>query len=223
MQIGMIGAGTVGQTLGAALAAGGHQVMIGVREPGPASLEKPRGQAGTLAEWVARTGGRTGSFAEAAAFGEVVFNATQGQASLAALAPAAAHLAGKVLVDTANPLDFSRGFPPFLDAAYAGPTSLGERIQAAHPEARVVKAFNTIAAAVMVNPALIPGAHDLFIAGHPEGKAFVTGLAQGWGWPRIVDLGDISGARGTEGLLPIWLRLWQVTGTLHVNLHVARG
>jgi predicted dinucleotide-binding enzyme len=223
MRIGMIGAGSVGQTLGAALVAAGHEVTIGVREPGPQALDKDRGQSGRLSDWVARTGGAVTSFAEAAAFGEVLFNVTQGQASLAALAPAAAHLAGKVLVDVANPLDFSRGMPPFLHRDYSGPTSLAEAIQQAHPGARVVKAFNTIAAPVMVNPALIPGDHDLFIAGDEAGKAFVTALAQGWGWKHIVDLGDLRGARATESLLPIWVMLWQTTGTLNVNLHVARG
>lgn len=223
MRIGIIGGGMVGQTLGAALADLGHKVAIGVREPGPDALTRDRGRAGTLADWVSRSGGSVTSFAEAAAFGEAVFNAAQGQASLAALTPAAGHLAGKVLVDVANPLDFSQGMPPFLAAGLSGPTSLAEEIQKAHPEAKVVKAFNTIAAPVMVNAALIPGDHDLFIAGHEDGKAFVRELAGAWGWRHIVDLGDLKGARATESLLPIWVRLWQTLGTLNVNLHVVRG
>jgi 8-hydroxy-5-deazaflavin:NADPH oxidoreductase len=223
MQVGMIGAGSVGQTLGAALISAGHRVMIGVREPGSEALAKDRGYAGTLGAWVERTGGSVGSFAEAAAFGEAVFNATQGQASLTALSPATDGLIDKVLVDVANPLDFSAGMPPFLNPAYSGPTSLAEEIQKAHPKAKVVKAFNTIAAPVMVNAALIPGDHDLFIAGHSDGKEFVIGLAKAWGWKHIIDLGDLKGARATESLLPIWVQLWQTLGTLNVNLHVARG
>lgn len=223
MKIAMIGGGMVGQTLAAGLARLGHEVRLGVRSTAPEDLAKDRGYAGRLSDWTAASGVPVATMAEAAAWGETVFNVTKGDASLAALALAGAeNLAGKVLVDVANPLDFSQGMPPFLNAAYAGPTSLAEAIQAAHPQARVVKAFNTIAAPVMVNPALIPGDHDLFIAGEGEGKALVTDIARGFGWRHIVDLGDLKGARASESLLPIWVRLWQTLGTLHVNLHVAR-
>ena len=225
MKIGFIGAGSVGQTLAEALIGKGHDVVIGVRDPGADALTKDRGHAGTLGAWVDRTGGRVGSFADAASHGEIVFNVTAGHASLAALmAAGAGNLSGKVLVDVANPLDFSHGMPPFLMADYTGPTSLAEQIQAAFPQTRVVKAFNTIAAAVMVNPALIPGPHDLFIAGNDAAaKAVVTTLAEGFGWQHIVDLGDIVGARATEALLPIWLRLWGVTGAFTHNLHLAKA
>lgn len=224
MRIAMIGGGGVGQTLGAALLARGHDVVIGVRVPSAEELAKPRNQAEPLSAWMARTGGRVESFAEAAAQGEVVFNVTQGQHSLAALAAAGpANLAGKVLVDVANPLDFSRGMPPFLDPDLSGPTSLAEEIQKAHPEARVVKAFNTIAAAVMVDPGLIPGGHDLFLSGNdPAAKATVAGIARGFGWEGIVDLGDLTGARAQEAILPVWVRLWMVGGTPLVNLRVVR-
>lgn len=225
MRIGMIGGGGVGQTLAAALLARGHEVVIGIRAPSPDELAKPRAQAVSLGEWAASTGGKVVTFAEAAAHGEVIFNVTQGQHSLAALSAAgAANLRGKVLVDVANPLDFSAGMPPFLDKDYAGPTSLGEAIQAAFPEARVVKAFNTIAAAVMVDPALVPGQHDLFLSGNdPAAKAVVTTLAQGFGWGSPVDLGDITGARAQEAILPVWIRLWMTGGTPLVNLKVARA
>ena len=224
MKIAMIGAGAVGQTLGAALVAKGHNVMIGVRDPGGDALTKARSNAGTLGDWVARTNGRIGSFADAARHGEVIFNVTSGGGSLEALTAAGPeNLNGKVLVDVANPLDFSQGMPPFLMAQYAGPTSLAEQIQAAFPGAHVVKAFNTIAAAVMVQPSLVPGDHDLFIAGHDTGKAAVTEIAKGFGWKHIVDLGDIKGARATEGLLPIWVRIWNVTGGFSHNFHLAKG
>lgn len=225
MKIGILGGGGVGQTLGRALIARGHPVTLGVRSATAETLAAPRANALPLADWQRETGGAVADFAAAAAAADVVFNATQGQHSLAALAAAgAASLAGKVLVDVANPLDFSRGMPPFLAPALAGPTSLGEAIQAAFPAARVVKAFNTIAAAVMVNPALIPGQHDLFLAGNDAAaKETVRGIAAGFGWVSFVDLGDIAGARASEAILPLWVRLWMTGGSPLVNLRVARG
>lgn len=225
MRIGMIGGGGVGQTLAAALLAQGHEVVVGIRSPSAEELAKPRAQAVPLTEWTAKTGGTVGTFAEAAAFGELVFNATQGAHSIAALTAAgAANLAGKVLVDVANPLDFSAGMPPFLSRDYSGPTSLGEAIQTAFPDARVVKAFNTITASVMVDPSLIPGEHDLFLSGDDErAKAEVAAIARGFGWSSIVDLGDIKGARAQEAVLPIWVRLWMTGGSPMVNLKVVRA
>jgi 8-hydroxy-5-deazaflavin:NADPH oxidoreductase len=225
MKIGMIGGSGVAQTLAAALAAQGHDVVVGIRAVTPENLARDRGHARPLAVWTAETGVAVVTMAEAAAHGEVLFNVTSGQASLAALTAAgASNLDGKVLVDVANPLDFSAGMPPFLATAYAGATSLAEQIQAAFPKVRVVKAFNTIAAPVMVNPALIAGDHDLFIAGNDAAaKAVVSEIARGFGWQHIVDLGDIVGARATEALLPIWVRLWGTTGGMLHNLHLARG
>jgi 8-hydroxy-5-deazaflavin:NADPH oxidoreductase len=224
MKIGIIGGGGVAQTFGAGLIALGHDVVLGIRSVTPEELAKDRAQAVPLAEWQTKTGGTIATMAQAAAHGELIVNATAGQASLAALTLAgAANLKGKVLIDIANPLDFSHGMPPFLHPDYAGPTSLAEQIQAAFPDTHVVKAFNTIAAAVMVNPALVPGAHDLFIAGNDAGaKAMVSDLARAFGWQHIVDLGDIVGARALEALLPIWVRLWTTTGSAMHNLHVAR-
>jgi 8-hydroxy-5-deazaflavin:NADPH oxidoreductase len=223
MNIGIIGGGGVAQTLGAGLIALGHHVTIGLRNPGQAELDKPRAQAEPLSAWVARTGGIVADIPTAAG-AELIINATSGGGSLDALALAGAALDGKVLIDVANPLDFSQGMPPFLMAQYSGPTSLAEQIQAAHPGALVVKAFNTIAAAVMVNPGLVKGDHDLFIAGNDAGaKEAVSTLARAFGWVHIVDLGDIVGARASESLLPIWVRLWTTGGSPLVNMHVARG
>ena len=211
--------------MAAGLIAQGHEVRLGIRDPSPTSLAQERTQAATLAEWQTRTGGKVVTIQEAAGFGEMVMNATSGQASLEALQLAGASaIDGKVLVDIANPLDFSQGMPPFLARDYAGPTSLGERIQATFPGARVVKAFNTVAAAVMVEPSRVPGEHDLFIAGNDDGaKAMVTEIARSFGWRWIVDLGDIKGARASESLLPVWVRLWGVTGTPDFNLHLVHG
>ena len=215
MRIGILGGGSVGQALGAGLAKAGHEVVLGIREVTPGTLARPRNQARTLAEWQEETGARVVTIEEAAWRGEAVVNATSGAGSLEALRIAGARtLAGKVLIDVANPLDFSRGMPPFLMAEYSGPTSLGERIQAEFPEARVVKCFNTVTAAVMVDPRLVPQEHDLFLCGNDEvAKAMVRRLAQGFGWSRFVDLGDIAGARAQEMLGVIWVRLCTTGGT----------
>jgi 8-hydroxy-5-deazaflavin:NADPH oxidoreductase len=225
MKIGMIGGGGVAQTLGAALLKLGHEVVIGIRAATPEELSKPRQNAETLADWQAKTGGRVVTMTQAAAFGDVLFNATQGAGSLDALHLAgAANLSGKVLVDVANPLDFSAGMPPFLMREFSGPTSLGEQIQAAFPDARVVKAFNTIAAAVMVDPGLIADAPDLFLAGNDAtAKTTVTDIARSLGWTSFTDLGDIVGARASESILPVWVRLWMTGGSPIVSLKVARA
>ncbi|MFO1201620.1 MAG: NAD(P)-binding domain-containing protein [Tabrizicola sp.] len=225
MRIAMIGGGGVGQTLATGLMAKGHEVVIGIRNPSAAELAKARPQGETLEAWMAKTGGTVTDYASAAAGAEVVFNVTPGQHSLEALrAAGAANLAGKVLVDVANPLDFSQGMPPFLDPAFTGATSLAEQIQAAFPEARVVKAFNTVAAAVMVAPGLIPGEHDLFLSGNDAAaKDLVRGIAKGFGWTRIEDLGDLAGARAQEAVLPVWVRLWMAGVTYLVNLKVVRA
>jgi 8-hydroxy-5-deazaflavin:NADPH oxidoreductase len=225
MKIAMIGGGGVGQTLATGLMAKGHEVVIGIRNPTADELAKPRQQAVPLSEWIAKTGGKVTDFATAAKGAEVVFNVTQGQHSLEALrAAGAANLAGKVLVDVANPLDFSKGMPPFLDPALSGSTSLGEEIQAAFPEAMVVKAFNTVSAAVMVDATLIPVPHDLFLAGNdPAAKAQVGAIARDFGWESVVDLGDIMGARATEGLLPLWIRVWMTGGSPLTNIRLVRA
>jgi predicted dinucleotide-binding enzyme len=200
VKIGVLGTGVVGTTIAAKLRELGHDVLIGSRS------------AGEDAE----------PFADAAAHGEVVFNCTGGMVSLEALGAAGAeNLAGKVLVDVANPLDFSQGMPPTL--AVCNDDSIGEQIQRAFPEAKVVKALNTVNAAVMVKPDLVPGEHELFICGNDEGaKSQVTELLESFGWPseRILDLGDIGAARGTEMYLPLWLRLMGATGGPNFNIRV---
>jgi len=197
MRIGLLGTGTVGQTLGSKLSELGHDVKFGSRDPGR-------------------------SFADAAAHGEVVFNATAGSASLDALRMAGAeNLAGKLLIDVANPLDFSQGLPPTLTVC--NDDSLAERIQREFPDALVVKALNTMNADVMVRPELVPGDHHLFIAGDDDAaKAEAGALLQSFGWPaeRVMDLGDLGAARGMEMYLPLWLRLFQAMGTGHLNIAV---
>jgi predicted dinucleotide-binding enzyme len=201
MRFGVLGTGTVGRTLAGKLAELGHEVQIGSRTAGEDTVE----------------------FAEAAAFGEVVVNATSGAHSLEALRSAGVEsLDGKLLIDVANALDFSQGMPPIL--AFCNDTSLGERIQDEFPGARVVKTLNTVNAGVMVDPAQVGDDTDVFVCGNDDGaKEEVTHLLEDFGWKRILDLGDITAARAVEMYLILWLRLFQTTGTPHVNVKVVAG
>ncbi|WP_346926476.1 NADP oxidoreductase, partial [uncultured Arthrobacter sp.] len=163
------------------------------------------------------------TFADAAARADVVVNATNGAGSLEALAAAGAeNLGGKVLMDVANPLDFSQGFPPSLNPVNTD--SLGEQIQRAFPEARVVKTLNTMNASVMVDPVSVAGGgHSVFVSGNDaDAKGVVSGLLKDFGHRDIIDLGDITTARGAEMVLPIWVRIWGVLGTGAFNFKIAR-
>jgi predicted dinucleotide-binding enzyme len=217
MRIGVLGTGIVGRTLASALLDGDHDVRMGSRSAGNEHA----------VAWVAEAGDRAseGTFADAAGFGELVVNATAGAASLAALdAAGAEQLAGKVLVDVSNPLDFSAGMPPTLTVC--NDDSVGEQIQREFPDVHVVKTLNTVTAAVMVRPRLVPGRHTIFVCGNDAGaKAQAGELLQGFGWPAgaILDLGDITAARGMEMYLPLWLRLWGATGSPVLNVEVRRG
>jgi predicted dinucleotide-binding enzyme len=215
MRIGILGTGVVGQTLGTRLVQLGHDVKLGARS---ATNEK-------AAKWVTSAGEHAthGTFADAAVFGEMVFNCTGGMVSLAALNDAGAeNLKNKVVVDVSNPLDFSDGFPPTLTVCNTD--SVAEQIQRAFPDAKVVKALNTMTAPLMVNPASVPGDHDLFLCGNDaDAKARVTELLRSFGWHGILDLGDVTAARGMEMILPIWLRLMATLKTPMFNFHIARG
>ncbi|MET3921166.1 NAD(P)-binding domain-containing protein [Arthrobacter sp. UYEF20] len=226
MKIAVFGTGTVGPTVAAALSTLGHNVVIGTRDPQATLARTEPGATGgpAFAQWH-ETHGQIGvaTFADAAAGSEIIVNATNGGGSLEALTAAgAANLAGKVVVDIANPLDFSQGFPPFL--APVNTDSLGEQLQRAFPEARVVKTLNTMTASVMVDPVGVAGGdHSVFVSGNDaEAKETVKGLLTGLGHRDIIDLGDITTARGAEMLLPLWLRVWGSLGTGHFNFKVAR-
>jgi len=218
MKIGIFGTGMVGVALGTKLASRGHKVMMGSRTVDNAKA----------ADWVraAGTNASAGTFTDAAAHGETVVNCTAGSASLEALRLAGEkNLEGKILIDVANPLDFSRGFPPSLTVCNTD--SLGEQIQAAFPRTKVVKTLNTMNCVVMVDPSIVPGEHDAFVCGDdPEARAQVTAwLGEWFGWrpERVIDLGDITSARGTEMMLPVWLRLWGTFKTPNLNFHIALG
>ena len=165
-----------------------------------------------------------GTFGEAATHGEVLLNATSGSGSLPALQAAGEeNLGDKILIDIANPLDFSQGMPPRL--FIANDDSLGEQIQAAFPRMKVVKTLNTTNTSVMAAPGKLAGGdHTMFVCGNDaEAKDRVTTWLREWfGWRDVIDLGDITNARGTEMLLPIWVRLWGALGTPTFNFKVVR-
>ncbi len=216
MKIAILGTGMVGSTLGSKLVALGHEVKMGSR-----SADNEKGRA-----WVeaAGDGASLGTFADAAAFGELVFNCTAGIASLAAIeAAGAGNLKDKILIDVSNPLDFSGGFPPVLSIANSD--SLGEAIQRALPDTKVVKTLNTVAHTLMIDPGKLPGETDLFVSGNDaDAKSMVTGfLKEQFGWNRVVDLGDITTARGTEAWLLLWTRLYGALGTPEFNVALVRS
>ena len=220
MKVGILGSGNVGRTLGTALIARGEDVMIGTRSPEAPGADTP------LGKWLAGTDqkGRVASFPDTAAHGEVVINATAGTASLDALALAGrGNLRGKILIDVANPLDFSGGMPPVLSVSNRD--SLGEQIQRALPDVRVVKALNTVTASLMVDPGQLAGGdHHLFICGDDDAaKQEVSEMLSRWfGWRNILDIGDITCARGAEMLLPLWIRLYSALGTPMFNFKLVR-
>ncbi|PWU44696.1 NADP oxidoreductase [Micromonospora globispora] len=226
MKIAVLGTGMVGQALAGRLAELGHEVTVGTRDV-DATLARttPDGMGNPpYVAWAAdHPQVRLAPFADAAAGAELLVNATSGGVSIAALQAAGTeNLTGKILIDIANPLDFSNGFPPTLFVKDTD--SLGEQIQAAFPQLRVVKALNTLTAALMVNPkALADGDHSIFVSGNDaEAKKTVTGILESFGHTDVIDLGDITTARGTEMLLPVWLRLMGALNTPMFNFKIVR-
>jgi predicted dinucleotide-binding enzyme len=212
MKMGVLGSGMVAQGLSARLAELGHEVMIGTRQ-----AEKLRGWQSSNQKVA------IGSFAETAAHGEMLFNATSGEGSLNALLLAGErNLAGKVLVDVSNPLDFSNGFPPSL--AVFGSDSLAEQIQRAFPAARVVKTLNTVTARVMTHPLEVAnGDHHVFVSSDDmDAKMQVMELLRSFGWIHIFDLGDLSTARGTEAYILLWVRLYGSMNTGMINIKIMK-
>jgi predicted dinucleotide-binding enzyme len=201
LKIAIFGTGNVGETLGTKLAELGHEVAMGSRTADNVKA----------AAWVKKVGGKAsaGTFATAAKGAEMVFNCTLGGASLEALKLAGeGALDGKIIVDLANPLDFSTGT---LTLSIGNTDSLGELIARTFPRAHVVKTLNTMWCGLMVNPRMLPEETVVFLAGNDAGaKAKVRGVLEGFGWrsDEMVDVGDITGARATEALMPIWMRLF---------------
>jgi 8-hydroxy-5-deazaflavin:NADPH oxidoreductase len=216
MRYGVLGTGMVGRALAGRLVEVGHEVRMGSRSPDNEAA----------AAWAAEAGpdASHGTFADAAEFGQTVMNCTGGAVSLDALAAAGAeHLAGKVLIDVSNPLTFETGR---LTLTVCNTDSVGEQIQRAFPEARVVKTLNTMANEVMIHPEELPGRHCVFMSGDDaEAKRLVAGMLESFGWPAeaIVDLGGIETARGPEMYLVLWIEMMQAGGDRRFNINVVRA
>lgn len=216
MKIAVFGTGMVGDTIGSRLIELGHSVMMGSRtasnEKASAFVKKHKDHASA------------GTYSDAAKFGELIFNCTKGDGSIEALKQAGEAIKGKIIVDISNPLDFSKGSPPSLIPSLSNTNSLGEEIQKTFPTSRVVKTLNTMWCGLMINPNMIAGGnHTNFLCGNDkEAKTTVKSLLKEFGWrdESILDLGDISNARGTESVLPIWLRVWGATQNGAFNFKV---
>jgi len=215
MKIGILGTGIVGQTIGSKLIHLGNIVKMGSRT---SNNEK-------ALEWIKSNGTNAynGTFEDAASFGEILFNCTAGNASINALKLAGEqNLNGKILIDLANTLDFSKGMPPTLSVC--NDDSLGEQIQRTFPKLKVIKTFNTMNCKLMVEPSLVKGDHDVFVCGNnSDAKEKVKSILVEWfGWKSIIDLGDITASRGVEMLLPIWIRLMGIYKTPNFNFKIVQ-
>jgi predicted dinucleotide-binding enzyme len=226
MNVGILGTGMVGRAHAAKLSASGHAVKIGTRDVAGKLAENqtdPMGNRPFNAWQKDHPGVKLVTFAEAAAHGEVVINALYGQAAVEALKKIAPGLDGKILIDITNPLDFSKGMPPSLFVCNTD--SLGEQIQRALPATKVVKTLNTMNASLQVDPRRLAGGdHHAFVSGNDAAaKARVSELLKEWyGWTNIIDLGDLSTARGAEMILILWTRLWGAVQTPLFNFKIVR-
>jgi predicted dinucleotide-binding enzyme len=224
MRISVLGTGPVGQAVAGRLAELGHEVVVGTRDPEATMSRTDDDGVATYAAWLAENPGvELRTFADAAAGGEVVVNASGGDVALGVLEQAGDdNLAGKVLVDLSNPLDHSQGFPPGLFVKDTD--SLAEQVQRAHPRARVVKTLNTMNNEVMVRPASLGASSTVFVSGDDaDAKAVVTGLLEQIGHDDVLDLGALETARGAEMFLPLWIRMRLALGTNAFNIKVVRG
>jgi 8-hydroxy-5-deazaflavin:NADPH oxidoreductase len=222
VRIAVVGSGGVGLGLAPALAAVGHDVVLATRDPAATTARED------VAGWVAANPDvPVVALQDAAAGADLVVNATGGLVSADALEAVDAGggggaLDGVVVLDLANPLDFSGGFPPRVLADDR--ESLAERLQRRFPAARFVKSLNTVGVEVMVDPGAVAGGdHTAFLSGDDaDAKAVVLGLLHDLGWRDVMDLGDLTTARAVELWLPLWLRLHQATGSRTVTLKVVR-
>ena len=228
MKIAVLGTGMVGQTIAEKLAALEHDVTMGTRDVKKALATTGKDMFGRPAfgEWYSGHANiKIATFADAAAFGEFIINATNGMGSLNALEQAGKeNMKNKILLDVSNPLDFSKGMPPSLSVSNTD--SLGEQIQRTFPKTKVVKSLQTMNAYLMVNPSLVPGDHTVFLGGNDtEAKLKIRGLLITFGWKdeNILDLGDITTARGTEQMLPIWVRIMTTLQHPFFNFRIVVG
>ena len=213
-KIGLLGTGMVGQTIGHKLVSLGYEVMMGSRT-----------RDNEKATQFVKTNGKgasNGSFEEAVKFGELIFLCTKGEATLDILKMAGVeNFTGKTVADISNPLDFSKGMPPSL--FICNTNSLGEEVQKAIPGAHVVKTLNIVNCEVMVQPGKSGGNPTMFMSGNDAGaKNDIKSILNQFGWEDIIDLGDITTARGTEMMLPIWLRTYMATGNGYIGFKIVR-
>jgi 8-hydroxy-5-deazaflavin:NADPH oxidoreductase len=219
MKIGILGTGMVGNALGTKLVQKGHEVTMGSRAANNEAVQKWASSLGERA--------RTATFRDAAVFGEIVISCTGGMHSMEALESVGAEpLRDKILIEVSNPLQQDKDGSMIL--GFCNTDSLGERIQKVFPQTRVVKALNTVNCDIMIEPSRVPGDHNLFICGNDAAaKKQVTQYLSDWfDWKpdNIIDVGDITAARGTEMMMPLWMRLFQgVIGHPHFNWHIVRG
>jgi Predicted dinucleotide-binding enzymes len=213
MKIGILGTGMVGETLGTKFVQLGHQVKMGSRTANNESAAK----------WVESAGAQAsqGTFDDAATFGEMAFICLKGAVFLdvaKTLNPTA--LAGKVIVDVSNPLEFSNGV---MSLSLCNTNSLGEEVQKALPSAKVVKTLNTVNCGVMVDPAK-GGNPTMFLCGNDaDAKKKVTDVLKSMGWRDIIDIGDITKSRGTEALMHLWMNLYGIFGNPHFGWKIVRA
>jgi 8-hydroxy-5-deazaflavin:NADPH oxidoreductase len=228
MKIAVLGTGNVGQTFATRLIALGHDVMMGTRDVADTLDRKASNNYGSLpfSEWHNQNNSvQLGTFAQAVAFGDIIINALKGSVSISALMSVkSTDIDAKILMDISNPLDFSQGFPPTLLEGLNNESSLGEKIQASFPNAKVVKTLNTMYSAIMVNPGMVNnGDHNVFVSGNDtDAKRIVKEVLESFGWTsgNILDLGDITTSRGTEMYLPLWLRVYGATNNGAFNIKI---
>lgn len=216
MKYAVLGTGMVGHTLASKLISLGHEVRMGARE---ATNQKARA-------WSDAHGPNAdhGTYDSVASWAEQVIFAVNG-AKLLDVADAVtnATVAGKTVIDVTNPLEMSQGMPPTLIPELSNTTSAGEQLQLRLPDASVVKTLNTMNHQLMVDPARLAGDHDVFLCGdHDDAKADAVALLREFGWSKPIDLGPLAAARGMEGMMPFWLRLWGTFGSPDFNYRIVR-
>ena len=217
MKYAVLGTGMVGHTLATKLVSLGHEVRMGAREADNVKAT----------EWASSQGSQAGhgTFADVAHWADrVIFAVSGAQIETVAAAVGEAAVAGKTVIDVTNPLDFSNGMPPVLVPHLSNTNSAGEALQAALPSAKVVKTLNTMNHEIMVNPAVVPGSHDVFLSGdYEDAKGDARDLLAEFGWSEPIDLGPLAAARGTEGMMPFWLRMWGAHGSANFNYRIVRA
>ncbi len=228
MKIGVLGTGMVGQVIVPKMVALGHHVFMGTRDADSTRnrTEPERTTGVSFVDWFsAHSGFQLVSYADIPSETDLFINASHGETSIEALESVGKDkLAGKIILDLANALDFSKGMPPTM--LVCNNDSLGEQIQRTFPHAFVVKSLNTMNCTIMMDPSRVQGDHNVFMSGNDSASKHIVKIlleSIGWSSANIIDLGDITTSRGTEMMLPVWIRLWDALGTPEFNFHIARN